>query len=176
KTGGLNMDADNEKQIDRQIQYIEKHVVPWQIAHLQMRSQGLQIFIAIQAAILFSYAKLDFGGFIVLGLICVYALFRWDTRNRYVIGELHRLGVEYADKPVFGVSVQGTAKNGLHSQGKQTLEESNHLKNLFGSSHTATVRFVCLAIGTMWLMLILAPVIKPWLALYACRLVSCGSC
>jgi len=163
------MDADNEKQIDRQIQYIEKHVVPWQIAHLQMRSQGLQIFIAIQAAILFSYVKSDSWGFIALGLICVYALFRWDTRNRYVISQLHRLGVEYADKPVFGISTEGKAKNGLHLQGQQTLEHSNHLKNLFGSSHTATVRVVCLAIGAMWLIF-LAPVIKQFLALYACQL------
>ncbi|MDN3699178.1 hypothetical protein QWY97_17785 [Vibrio cortegadensis] len=151
------MDIDNEKQIDRQITYIEKHVVPWQIAHLQMRSQGLQIFIAIQAAILFSYAKLGSWGFIVLGLICVYALYRWDTRNRFVISELHRLGVEYADKAVFGISTQGKAKNGLHFQGQKTLEHSNNLKNLFGSSHTATVRFVCLSIGFMWLILIFVP-------------------
>jgi hypothetical protein len=106
---------------EKKIKYFEKNAIPYLLAHLNMRSLGLQIFTAVQGALMLAWATKPNIFFAVVGFAGCLSFFLWDSRNRYIFNRLHELGEEVQDKPIFGVADNDRAKKGIHRMFRDTL-------------------------------------------------------
>jgi hypothetical protein len=138
-------------------EYVEKQVVPWLIAHLQMRSTGLQVFVAIQGALLYAFAATSHWALPVIGLTGCLSFGLWDARNRDVFTRLHALAEVIVDRPLFGVADDGYAKDGFHVQALGTLSRSGTLNPQVARtsglvSHTWAIRIMIYTAAFIWLV------------------------
>jgi hypothetical protein len=148
-------------------EYVEKQVIPWMIAHLQMRNTGLQVFVASQGALLFAFVNKGHWSLAVLGLASCVSFSLWDARNRDVFRRLHTLAESIVDKSLFGESISGRAKNGLHMQALGTLAKSGSTNPEIGqnggfSSHTWAIRIMIFTTGIVWLILLTEIICSVW--------------
>lgn len=152
-----------ESQLKRE--YVERQVIPWMIAHLQMRSTGLQVFVAVQGALLYGFASTKFWGVSVLGLASCLSFALWDARNRDVFRRLHHLAEVAVDRSIFGEGPTGKATEGLHVQALGTLAASGSANPTLGrsggfGSHTWAIRIMILTSAVIWIVQIV-PVLAP---------------
>ena len=146
-------------------EYVEKQILPWMIAHLQMRNTGLQVFVASQGALLFAFVNKGHWSLAVLGLASCLSFSLWDTRNRDVFRRLHTLAESIVDKQLFGETINGRAKNGLHAQALGTLVKSGSPNPELGrnggfSSHTWAIRIMIFTTGIVWVILLIEIICK----------------
>jgi len=137
-------------------EYVEKQVIPWLTAHLQMRSTGLQVFVAIQGALLYAFASTSHWALAVIGLTGCASFALWDARNRDVFTRLHTLAEVMVDRPLFGIAPDGYATDGLHLQALGTLSRSGSLNSQVArtggfASHTWAIRIMIFAAAVVWL-------------------------
>lgn len=130
-------------------EYVEKQVIPWLLAHLQMRSVGLQVFVAIQGALMVGYSVTQSIPIIILGVAMCISFFSWDLRNRDVFSRLNKLASENCDALIFGVDENGRALDGLHTQAVKTLKRSKRFLG-FGS-HSMAIRIVIISATICWI-------------------------
>lgn len=145
--------ADPEK---AKREYVERQVIPWLTAHLQMRSTGLQVFVAIQGALLYAFATTGHWALAALGFFSCVSSFLWDARNRDVFQRLHGLAESVVDRPLFGEGPGGYAREGLHVQALDTLAKSGAANPELGrgggfASHTWAIRIMIFAAGLIWI-------------------------
>lgn len=137
-----------------QIEYFQKHVVPWLIGHLTMRSTGLQIFTAIQGGLIVAWATRPYWALPLLGLTGCLSFIMWDRRNRFIFSKLHELGEQTVDRKVFGVAADGRARAGLHRMSVDALSRSGRL--LPSASHTWAIRTIVIVSVVLWMSLIVS--------------------
>jgi hypothetical protein len=138
-------------------EYVERQIIPWLTAHLQMRSTGLQVFVAIQGALLYAFVTKGNWALAVLGLASCVSFSLWDARNRDVFRRLHLIAESIIDKPLFGEAPSGHARDGLHAQALGTLTKSGSFNPELGygggfSSHTWAIRIMIFTAGTVWIV------------------------
>ena len=129
-------------------EYIERQVIPWLLAHIQMRGVGLQVFVAIQGALMYAHSSTHSLPIVILGLVMCLSFISWDIRNRDVFGRLHKLASDHCDSFVFGLGIDGLPLDGLHTQAIKTLSKSRNF-SAFGS-HTAAIRLIVSAAIFCW--------------------------
>ena len=147
--------------------YVEKQIIPWLISHLQMRSIGLQVFLALQSALIVCFVQYHLQKPTVFlipaaGLIGCLAWWCWDTRNRDVFKRLHRLGAAMIDDDLFKGRCYkdgDTSKmEGLHQRGVKSIEESGRIDGWPGS-HTGAIRIVIFSFVIIWTAILLFPIL-----------------
>ena len=144
------MDYDRQK-----FEYVEKQIIPWLIAHLQMRNTGLKIFVASQGALLFTFINKEHWALSILGMAGCLSCMLWDLRNRDVFFRLHSLAEELVDKSMF----EGGLK-GMHTQAILTLKDSGNsnpdISKYSGfASHTWAIKIMIYTIACLWGYLLL---------------------
>jgi hypothetical protein len=145
--------------------YVERQLLPWLTSHLQMRNTGLQVFTAVQGALMVAYASSKFWPIIALGLASALAAILWDCRNRDVFMRLHSIAERLLDREVFGIAKDGLANDGLHRQALGTIQESGtknpRLSIASGfASHTWSIRVVVLTCSVVWCSLLISIVLQ----------------
>lgn len=83
-------------------EYFEKFGVPWLTGHLQMRSQGLQVFTAIHGGLLVGWTVNSHWAFPLIALASCVSFFLWDQRVRYTLHTLTTMGRNEIDNMLFG--------------------------------------------------------------------------
>lgn len=143
--------------------YVERQIIPWLTGHLQMRNTGLQVFTAVQGALMVAYSSSQFIPIAILGLASALAAILWDSRNRDVFQRLHSMAEQLSDREVFGTEPSGFAIDGLHRQAQGTLSQSGKLS--FGSglrSHTWAIRIVVSTSALVWVSLVFTRFCPTW--------------
>ncbi len=148
-------------------EYVEKQIIPWLTAHIQMRGTGLQVFVAIQGALLYAFVTKGHWALAVLGLASCISFSLWDARNRDVFRRLHTLAESIIDKPLFGEGPSGCARDGLHVQALGTLTKSGYLNPDLGreggfSSHTWAIRVMIFTAAFVWVTQLAQVICSVW--------------
>jgi hypothetical protein len=149
--------SGNEDEQAQKIEYFQKHVIPWLVGHLSMRSTGLQVFTAIQGGLMIAWGTRPNWSLPLLGLASCLSCLLWDSRNRFIFSQLHKLGEETVDRVVFGVGSDGYANNGIHRMSVDTLSDSgryNPFRLRTIASHTWAIRIVIVVSTIVWILLV----------------------
>lgn len=146
------MMTDDEK---AKLDYFQKHALPWQIEHIKFRAIGIQIFVAAQAGLFAAWATKPSHIFAIIGILACLSFWFWDSRNRYIINQVHIWGQKLADRHFFECDTNGNPKDGVHVAFAKTLSESG--KCCITPSHTLAIRVLLLPIAVAWLLFIICP-------------------
>jgi hypothetical protein len=143
-----------ESKSSERIAYFEKHAIPWLLEHIKMRSIGLQIFTAIQGALMLGWSTHPSWPLPLLGLASCLSFYLWDSRNRYVFRSLHRMGEEIVDRHVFGAGRDGRALRGVHKFFTDALASSGRSWPRLAdfASHTWAIRIMLIVATLAWLL------------------------
>lgn len=146
--------------------YVEKQIIPWLTSHLQMRNTGLQVFTAVQGALMVAYSTKQFLPIIALGLASALAALQWDARNRDVFRRLHTLAERYSERELFGVAEDGMAVDGMHRQALISIKKSGEfnlcqlLLSAGHASHTWSIRIVVFACAFAWVAILIKRILS----------------
>lgn len=142
-----------------EMDYFEKHSIPWITGHLSMRSIGLQVFIAIQGGLIIAWSNKPVLALPIVGIASCISFYLWDKRIRFVLQTLIQLGEDLVDINLFGKDDDGKAKKGMYNMWLKSTKTSENFKDRLkatfkGGSHTRAVEIMIYVSSVLWLILL----------------------
>ncbi len=139
--------------------YFQKHAIPWMVAHLTMRGTGLQVFSAIQSALLVAWCVHRHLSIPIFGTISTISFMLWDKRIRMMLWATAAMGERLVDRPRFGpASEREPTREGIYafisSRGAESPTRVHRLKRILKEGgHTQAIRVLVWGTLILWVVL-----------------------
>ncbi len=157
---------ENERQRPYQA-YFENNAIPWLTAHLSMRSTGLELFTAAQAALVLAWATKTHWAIPALGLVSCLTFYLWDRRIRFMLRMVVLLGEQLVEKDLFGTGTDQPTTRGLYRMIAEGFGAYTPTRGFFPrlrvafqeGSHSWAVSLMTVSASILWLWLLLVGVL-----------------